>query len=408
MRPYPRDDDFAIKNYDYPEIRTLGQRFLPASTLTSMVQPLVHFIRKIIHIDMDAFYASVEQRDRPEIRGKPVIVGGDPHSRGVVAACSYEARKYGIHSAMACATAYRLCPQAHFIRPRFDVYKAVSDQIRKIFYQYTDLVEPLSLDEAFLDITQNKQRLLSATRIAQQIRKQIFHVTEGLTASAGVSFNKFLAKVASDYNKPDGITVITPEDAPAFIDQLPIRKFFGVGRVTEERMLNLGIKTGRDLKKFSHESLVHHFGKTGTYYYHIAHGRDDRPVQPDRIRKSFGKETTLRHDIDDKEQMIAILDILAEKVVEGLQREDRHGLTLTLKVKYHDFQTVTRSITSPEAVTNTAVIMGHVKRLLDKTEAGHKKVRLLGISVSNFPDSQGNNGRWVQLPLPFADFEKPL
>jgi DNA polymerase-4 len=362
----------------------------------------MHLIRKIIHIDMDAFYASVEQRDNPGIRGKPVIVGGDPRSRGVVAACSYEARKYGIHSAMPCATAYRLCPQAHFIRPRFDVYKAVSNQIREIFHHYTDLVEPLSLDEAFLDTTRNKQKILSATRIAQQIRRRIFHVTDGLTASAGVSFNKFLAKVASDCNKPDGITVITPEDAPSFIDQLPVRKFFGVGRVTEERMLNLGIKTGRELKKFSHESLVHHFGKAGTYYYHIAHGRDDRPVQPDRIRKSFGKETTLKYDIDDKEQMIAILDVLAEKVVEGLRKEKRHGLTLTLKVKYHDFQTVTRAITFARPVTDTAFMMEHIKRLLDRTNAGNKKVRLLGISVSNFLETQGNNERYVQLPLPFA------
>lgn len=352
---------------------------------------------------MDAFYASVEQRDNPEIRGKPVIVGGDPRSRGVVAACSYEARKYGIHSAMACATAYRLCPQAHFIRPRFDVYKAISNQIRDIFFHYTDLVEPLSLDEAFLDTTQNKQKILSATRIAQQIRKQIFHKTEGLTASAGVSFNKFLAKVASDYNKPNGITVITPEHASGFIDQLPIRKFFGVGRVTEERMLKLGIKTGQDLKKFSHETLVHLFGKAGTYYYHIAHGRDDRPVQPDRIRKSFGKETTLKHDIDNKRQMVAILDVLSRKVIEGLRRENRHGLTLTLKVKYHDFQTVTRSITFPKPVTNTAFIMDHIKNLLDKTDAGYKKVRLLGISVSNFLDTQKNNERYVQLPLPFKN-----
>ena len=352
---------------------------------------------------MDAFYASVEQRDNSAFRGKPVIVGGDPRSRGVVAACSYEARKFGIHSAMACATAYKLCPHAFFIKPRFDVYKSVSNQIREIFYQYTDLVEPLSLDEAFLDITKNKPGIPSATQIAQQIRKQISHVTGGLTASAGVSFNKFLAKVASDCNKPNGITIITPKHAPKFIDQLQIRKFIGVGRVTEKRMLKLGIKTGADLKTFSKNSLVHHFGKAGIYYYHIAHGKDDRPVRPDRIRKSYGKETTLKHDIDDTNQMIAILDVLAKKVFEGLHREERQGLTLTLKVKYYDFQTVTRSITLPEPIKNIALIMDHVKNLLGKTDAGDKKVRLLGISVSNFLEDQNHNEERVQLPLPFEN-----
>jgi DNA polymerase-4 len=350
---------------------------------------------------MDAFYASVEQRDNPRLKGKPVIVGGDPRSRGVVAACSYEARRFGVHSAMACATAYRLCPQAIFIRPRFDVYRAVSHQIREIFFQYTDLVEPLSLDEAFLDVTENKPDVASATQIAQQIRRRIFQATGGLTASAGVSFNKFLAKVASDFNKPDGITVITPDQAPAFIDHLPVRKFFGVGKVTEKRMHNLGIKTGADLKHFTLEDLIQHFGKAGSYYYHIAHGEDSRPVEPDRIRKSYGKETTLEADIDDRNQMLAILDELAGKVVEGLRREDRQGLTLTLKIKYQDFQTVTRSVTLPEPVANTASIMDHITKLLANTDAGIKKVRLLGISVSNFLDDQQGNGGWVQLPLPF-------
>jgi DNA polymerase-4 len=365
-------------------------------------------IRKIIHVDMDAFYASVEQRDNPQHKGKPVIVGGDPHSRGVVAACSYEARKFGIHSAMACATAYRLCPQAIFIRPRFDAYKSVSHQIREIFYHYTDLVEPLSLDEAFLDVTENKPGISSATQIAQQIRRQIVQTTSGLTASAGVSFNKFLAKVASDCNKPDGITVITPDQAPAFIDQLPIRKFFGVGKVTEERMHRLGIKTGVDLKKFSLERLLNHFGKAGSYYYHIAHGDDNRPVEPDRIRKSYGKETTLERDIDDTDQMLAILDGLARMIVEGLRREDCQGLTLTLKVKFHDFQTVTRSVTLAEPVTDSALIMDHISKLLANTDAGDKKVRLLGISVSNFLYDQQKNEVWVQLPLPFKDQPQTL
>jgi DNA polymerase-4 len=229
---------------------------------------------------MDAFYASVEQRDRPEQKGKPVIVGGDPQSRGVVAACSYESRKFGIHSAMASSTAARLCPDAVFIRPRFDVYRAVSSDIRKIFCEYTDLVEPLSLDEAFLDVTENFMGIPSATLIAREIKEKIYDRTGKLTASAGVSFNKFLAKVASNINKPDGITVITPDMADGFIDRLPIRKFFGVGKVTEEKMLSFGIKTGSDLKKFKKEKLIQLFGKSGSYFYNIAHGMDNRPGNP--------------------------------------------------------------------------------------------------------------------------------
>jgi DNA polymerase-4 len=357
--------------------------------------------RKIIHIDMDAFYASVEQRDNPELKGKPVIVGGDPRSRGVVAACSYEARTFGIRSAMACATAYKRCPHAVFIRPRFDIYKSVSLLIREIFLAYTDLMEPLSLDEAFLDVTQNKKGISSATHIAQAIRRRIFQETGGLTASAGVSFNKFLAKVASDVNKPNGITVITPDQAPAFIDGLPIRKFFGVGNVTEARMLNLGIQTGADLKRISHEKLVHYFGKAGSYYYHAAHGREDRPVRPNRERKSYGKENTLDSDIDDTVQMTDLLEDLARRVLEGLRREGRQGLTLTVKVKYDDFKSVTRSTTFPEPIDDIDVVMATIKKLLEKTEAGHKKVRLLGVSVSNFVGGQKETGQWVQVPLPF-------
>ncbi len=351
---------------------------------------------------MDAFYASVEQRDNQALRGKPVIVGGDPQSRGVVAACSYEARTFGIHSAMPCATAYKRCPHAVFIRPRFDVYKSVSRLIREIFLDYTDLMEPLSLDEAFLDVTRNKKGLCSATQIAQQIRRRIVLKTEGLTASAGVSFNKFLAKVASDVNKPNGITVITPQQAPAFIDRLPVRKFFGVGKVTEERMLNLGIKTGADLKAFGHDNLVHYFGKAGSYYHHAAWGREDRPVQPDRERKSYGKETTLDTDIDDTDQMMGILERLASRVLEGLRKEDRQGLTLTVKVKYHDFQSVTRSVTFPEPICDIEVVMDNIRKLLENTQAGKMKVRLLGVSVSNFLGNRNADGGWVQMPLPFG------
>jgi DNA polymerase-4 len=361
-------------------------------------------IRKIIHIDMDAFYASVEQRDRPDLKGKPVIVGGDPQSRGVVAACSYEARKFGIHSAMASSTAYKLCPDAVFIRARFDAYRAVSADIRKIFCEYTDLVEPLSLDEAFLDVTENYMGMPSATLIAQEIKQKIYNRTGKLTASAGVSFNKFIAKVASDMNKPDGITVITPDMADEFIDRLPIRKFFGVGKVTEEKMLNLGIKTGADLKKYKKEQLIQIFGKSGSYFYDIAHGLDERPVEPNRIRKSIGKETTFSEDIDDTDQMIEILENIAERLENSLIKREAKGRTITLKMKYFDFQSITRSVTIDEPADSASVIMKYVRPLLSKTEAGEKKVRLLGISISNFDDQETGTGKvckYRQLPLPF-------
>jgi DNA polymerase-4 len=357
--------------------------------------------RKIIHVDMDAFYASVEQRDNPDLLGSPVIVGGSPNSRGVVAACSYEARKFGIHSAMASAKAYALCPKAIFLSPRFDVYKQVSAQIREIFYEYTDLVEPLSLDEAFLDVTANKMQMASATEIAKEILAKIYISTGHLTASAGVSFNKFLAKVASDIHKPNGLTVITPTKAPAFIDQLPIGKFFGVGRVTEKKMIKLGIRTGADLKRFNRDKLIRLFGKAGGYFHDIAHCKDERPVVTHWIRKSIGKEVTLKEDIDDINAMLLILEDLANEVTKVMQRDQRKGLTITLKIKYYDFQCVTRSITITPAVSNTDDIIEYIPKLLNNTEAGKKKVRLLGISVSNFLDEEARQGKYQQLPLPF-------
>ncbi len=353
--------------------------------------------RKIIHIDMDAFYASVEQRDQPTLRGKPVIVGGMPNSRGVVAACSYEARKYGIHSAMPSAHAYRLCPKSIFIQPRFDVYQAVSRQIHQIFKMYSDDIEPLSLDEAFLDVTQNKKGILYATLVAQDIRKNIFEQT-GLTASAGVSFNKFLAKIASDINKPDGIKVITPADADAFIEHLPIGKFFGVGKVTERRMNILGIYTGADLKKFDEKELKSHFGKAGTYFYNIVRGNDQRPVVSHRRRKSIGKETTLIQDINDRNQMLSILKDLAYEVSERLQKYHLFARTLTVKVKYYDFNQVTRAITLTQETNNAEYIIAHIPRLLKATHAGLKKVRLLGVYVSNLCDH--NTRTYYQLELP--------
>ncbi len=355
--------------------------------------------RKIIHIDMDAFFAAVEQRDHPELRGKPVVVGGDPGGRGVVATCSYEARRFGIHSAMSCARAYRLCPQAIFVRPRFDAYRQASQQIREIFLQYTDLVEPLSLDEAFLDVTENKPHNPSATWVAQEIRQKIFAAT-GLTASAGVSYNKFLAKLASDMQKPDGLTLITPEQAQGVIDRLPVRRFHGVGRVTEQRMQSLGILTGADLRLRTLEELREKFGKAGDYYYNIARGIDLRPVVPNRVRKSIGKETTLSEDIADLGSMLTILGDLAEKVAAILQVKQTSGLTLTLKVKYADFQTVTRSVSCGEPIEQASEMLRLAEELLQKTAAGERAVRLLGLTVSSLT-SEIPLAEELQLELPF-------
>ncbi len=358
-------------------------------------------MRKIIHIDMDAFFASVEQLDNPDLRGRPVIVGGDPGGRGVVAACSYEARRYGIHSAMSCARAHALCPQAIFVRPRRDRYRRISSRIMALFREYTELVEPLSLDEAFLDVTENKKGLPSATWIAEAIRWEIRRTT-GLTASAGVSCNKFLAKVASDMNKPDGITVVTPDQARPFIRGLPVRKFYGVGRVTEKRMHAMGIRTGRDLERYSRDELVAVFGKAGNFFYDIVRGRDNRPVEPRRKRKSMGTETTLRQDIRDRAAMQAILDRQAEEVAAGLAARGLAGRTLTLKLRYQDFVTITRSTTPGCLFRNAGDIIARIPLLLAATEAGKRPVRLLGISIANLCDraQAGGSGR-RQLVLPF-------
>ncbi len=356
-------------------------------------------LRKIIHIDMDAFYASVEQRDNIQLRGKPVVVGGNPDSRGVVATCSYEARQFGIHSAMSCARAYRLCPQVIFVRPRFDAYHEVSQQIRGIFLQYTDLVEPLSLDEAYLDVTSNKPNIQSATWVAQIIRQKIRNET-ALTASAGVSYNKFLAKIASDIKKPDGLTVVTPEQAEQFIARLPIRRFHGVGRVTEKKMESLGILTGADLRQHSLQELSKNFGKAGEYYFNIARGIDLRPVVPNRVRKSIGKETTLTEDTADLGQMLTIIGALAEKVATLLQTKQTSGLTLTLKIKYSDFQIVTRSISREQPIETAEEILLLSEKLLQKTEAGKRAVRLLGVTISHLTTDMPADEP-LQLELPF-------
>jgi DNA polymerase IV len=358
--------------------------------------------KKIIHVDMDAFYASVEQRDFPEYRSKPVVVGGSPQGRGVVAAASYEARKFGIHSAMPASRAVKLCPQAIFVKPRFDVYREVSHQIREIFFEYTDLVEPLSLDEAYLDVTENHKNNPSATLIARDIKKKIKEKT-GLTASAGVAANKFLAKIASDLDKPDGLSVITPKKAQDFIEKLEIGKFYGVGKATKTKMESLGIKTGADLKTWNEVDLVKHFGKSGHHYYRIARGIDLREVKPDRIRKSIGKEKTFSEDISDLEWIRDFLDQLAEKIARSMKKLNAAGKTITLKVRYENFETVTRSHTLNYYTGQAEDLARISKRLLEETDAGVREVRLLGISVSSLNLAEGGV-IGEQLEIPFREF----
>ncbi len=343
---------------------------------------IIQNIRKIIHVDMDAFYASIEQRDRPELRGKPIVVGGTPYSRGVVCTASYEARQFGIHSALSCHRAFRLCPQAIFIAPRFDVYKSISQQLHDIFRQYTDLMEPLALDEAYLDVTTNKKGQPSATRLAQCIKEQIFTET-GLRASAGVSFNKFLAKLASGWRKPDGLTVIIPEHAIAFVEQLPIQKFYGVGKATARKFLALGILTGADLKRFGQDRLREHFGKMGEFFYKLAICQDDRLVNPSRVRKSIGKETTFSRDISEANLLMSELENICLDLAKTLEKHQRRGRTITLKVRYTDFTTKTRSLSLGVPIGSVEQLFAVASRLLDKTEAHTRPLRLLGVSVSS-------------------------
>ncbi|HBC88129.1 MAG TPA: DNA polymerase IV [Lentisphaeria bacterium] len=356
-------------------------------------------VHKIIHIDMDAFYAAIEQRDNPHLRGKPVIVGGMPGSRGVVATASYEARKFGVHSAMPTGMAQKLCPHGIFMLVRMDVYCVESERIRKIFLEYTDLVEPLSLDEAYLDVTHNKKDIPSATWVAKELQKRIYTETR-LTASAGVSFNMFLAKIASGMHKPSGLTVITPDQADDFICKLPIDDFWGVGKVTADKFRSVGVHNGADLKKLSLADLVMAFGKSGIYYYNIVRGIDDRTVTPDMPRKSLGRELTLQYDTDQMDEMLKLLDDLSMEVWEMLHEEKLSGRTVTLKLKYDDFTSITRQQSLNESVDSAKVIFKVASGLMKKTEAGKRKVRLLGVSVSGFPQPENDNGP-VQLSFPF-------
>ena len=337
--------------------------------------------RKIIHIDMDAFYASVEQMDHPELRGKPIAVSGN-EIRGVVSAASYEARKFGVRSALSGVLAKKYCPELIFVKPRFDRYKEISNKIRNIFYDYTDLVEPLSLDEAYLDVTENKKGNPSATLIAKEIRQRIFNEI-GLTASAGISINKFIAKVASDYNKPNGQKTVNPEDVFSFLEELPIRKFYGVGKVTTERMYQLGVFTGLDLKNKSHEFLETHFGaKSGNFYFNVVRGIHNSAVKSDRITKSVAAEHTFNENLSSEIFMEEPLRIIAEQLEKRLKKYKIAGKTVTLKIKYSDFSQQTRSKTLPYFISDKALLFETANELLYQ-ERMKNSVRLLGISLNN-------------------------
>ncbi|MFN3967554.1 DNA polymerase IV [Flavobacterium sp.] len=336
--------------------------------------------RKIIHIDMDAFYASVEQMDNPELKGKPLAVGGS-EVRGVVSAASYEARKFGVRSAMSGIQAKRNCPDLIFVRPRFDRYKEISKQIRKIFHEYTDLVEPLSLDEAYLDVTQNKKGNPSASLIAQEIRKRIFEEV-GLTASAGISVNKFVAKIASDYNKPNGQKTVNPEEVESFLENLDIKKFYGIGKVTTDRMYHLGIFTGKDLKSKSAEFLEEHFSKSGLHFYNIVRGIHNSAVKPNRIAKSVAAEHTFNENLTSEIFMVEKLERIAGELENRLKKYNISGKTVTLKIKYSDFTTQTRSKTLPYFISDKGLLLETAKELLFQ-ERMKESVRLLGISLNN-------------------------
>lgn len=343
-------------------------------------------VRKIIHIDMDAFYASVEQRDNPDLRGKPVAVGGS-RERGVVAAASYEARKFGVRSAMPSVTAKRKCPELIFVRHRFDVYRQVSQQIREIFAEYTPLIEPLSLDEAYLDVTENLKGIESATQIAEEIRAKIKAVTQ-LTASAGVSYNKFLAKLASDQNKPDGLFVITPKMGAAFVEDLAVGRFHGIGPATSAKMNRLGIATGRDLRAQTLPFLQQTFGKSGTYYYWISRGIDHRQVRPDRIRKSVGAENTFSEDLFNSGMAEIELQPIIAKVWRYCEKSGIRGRTVTLKVKFSDFRIITRSRTLPQPVASEAEIAQVVETLMQPLFPVLKGIRLLGVTLSSLGEDE--------------------
>ena len=388
----PKAEALSASIQETHRIAYIGRNFVFQKVMSEI--PL-H--RKIIHIDMDAFYASVEQRDHPELRGKPIAVGGSG-LRGVVAAASYEARRFGVRSAMASQTAKRLCPDLIFVRHRFEVYKAVSRQIRAIFADYTDLIEPVSLDEAYLDVTENKRNLTSATEIATEIKQRIRAETE-LTASAGVSYNKFLAKLASDYRKPDGLFVVKPHQGERFVAGLNVGVFHGIGKVTARRMNELGIQTGADLKAQSEEFLREHFGKAGGYYYHMARGEDARPVSPDRVRKSVSSETTFYTDLHAWEELAEGLRTQIDDVWAFVERHHIYGRTVTLKVKFEDFQIITRSKTGSIPILERSLFEHIASDLLQSVFPVPKGVRLIGVGLSGLEQTDHLEGHQLWLPF---------
>lgn len=364
-----------------------------------------YFDRKIIHVDMDAFFAAVEQRDDPSLRGRPVIVGGPAERRGVVSTCSYEARAFGVHSAMPTARAKMLCPQGVFISGNMEKYVAVSEEIRAVFHEYTDRVEVLSIDEAFLDVSDSLKPGRSATRLAQEIQREIFRRTF-LTCSAGVSYNKFLAKVASGLKKPAGITVIPPDRAIGFLESLPVEQFYGIGRATARRLHNMNIRYGRDLKALDRNTLKSHFGKTGEFYYLIVRGIDERPVETGGERKSMGRERTFPRDVSDVGKMRIFLRHLAMKTSHLLQEERLSCRSVTIKVKYGDFTTTTRTMSFHRATDDGEEIGNIAVELLGRTDAGKRPVRLLGVSAGSLAPVGGGaeigEYRPVQLEFDFG------
>ncbi len=350
---------------------------------------------KIIHVDMDAFYASVEQRDKPELLSKPVVVGGTPDSRGVVCSASYEARKFGVRSAMSCAKAHRLCPQAVFVYPNMAKYRQVSHRIQQIFLDITPVVEPLSLDEAYLDVTENALQEPLARKVAQHIKDRIKTET-GLTASAGVGPNKFIAKLASDYNKPNGLVVVPPEKVAAFVDKLPVERFWGVGPKTAERLKKHGLFTAQDLRGRTPQALENLFGSMGPYLFELAHGRDDRRVESERETKSIGSETTFDEDLLDIHELRKQITDQAHEVAAELQGIDRPARTITLKIKYSDFKSITRSRTLPMRTDRAEMIERVAHQLLtENTDAGRRPVRLVGVSVSSLFDPTAPEQLWL-------------
>lgn len=338
-------------------------------------------MRKIIHVDMDCFYAAIEQRDNPDLKGKPIAVGGSDKVRGVIATASYEARKYKIFSAMATKVAKKKCPRLIIVPPRFKVYKEVAQQIREIFYKYTDIVEPLSLDEAYLDVTSNKMDMNSAILIARRIKEDI-EKEINITASAGVSYNKFLAKVASDYNKPDGLTAILPERAQSFMDDLPIEKFFGIGQATARKMHRLRIKKGIDIKRLSKIELGQHFGRNGAFYYDIVRGIDNREVNPDRVRKSISEETTFVKDKIVEKEILEVLKKQSDSLAKKLQANKIKGKTFVLKVRFKNFETITRSKTIDFFTDEAEHIYKSIEKLFKALE-NERAVRLVGVGMTN-------------------------